>query len=243
MKILTPNAKYAFELDDSLLEQADLKDSMQVVKEAWVENVYQIQASDFWDTGIFIDVGANIGAVSLQVAAFNDDRDRSLKPIKVIAYEPEPHNLKFLDLNVRTNSKVGEVKIHQKAIMPPTSNRYFYVSNRGGNSTVHANQEENTSKVEVSTLEEIFTDNKISECDVMKIDIEGAEYEVLLESDTRTLQRIKYLALEFTGHKDSVYLQNNPESFGKLIEHLAEVFNLHIIGKPSTGGYIYGRRY
>ena len=228
MKLLTPNAKYSFEIDDKLLEQVDLKDSMQVVKEAWVENVYQIQVGDFFDTGVFIDLGANIGAVSLYVASFNDNRDG--KPIKVIAYEPEPHNLKYLSGNVKTNQKVEQIKIVNKAVYDYAGK--MKITNRGGNSQLNTGE---GAEVEVIPLRDVFTDNKIGECDVMKIDIEGAEYAVLLGAEVETLRKIKYLTLEFTG--------TSLEQFGKLVAHLAQVFNLHIIGTPQNGGYIYGRRY
>lgn len=228
MKILTPNAKYGFEIDDKLLEQVDLRDSMQVVKEAWVENVYQIQVGDFFDTGVFIDLGANIGAVSLYVASFNDNRDG--KPIKVISYEPEPNNLKYLSKNVKDNHKIEQVKIITKAVYD--YNGKMKITNRGGNSTLNTGE---GADVEVIPLRDVFIDNKIGECDVMKIDIEGAEYAVLLGAEVETLQKIKYLTLEFTG--------TTLEQFGKLTAHLAQVFNLHIIGTPQKGGYIYGRRY
>lgn len=228
MKILTPNAKYAFDIDDKLLEQVDLRDSAQVVKETWVENVYQIQVGDFFDTGIFIDLGANIGAVSLYVASFNDNRDSN--PIRVIAYEPEPTNLKYLSKNIKANHKIEQIKIVNKAVYDFEGT--MKITNRGGNSTLNTGEGED---VEVIPLRDVFKNNKISECDVMKIDIESAEYAVLLGADVETLQRIKYLTLEFTG--------TSLEQFGKLTAHLAQVYNLHIIGTPQKGGYIYGRRY
>jgi hypothetical protein len=81
----------------------------------------------------------------------------------------------------------------------------------------------------------VFEQNDIEECDVLKIDIEGAEAAVINASSTDTLKRIRYLCLEFEGRKPGV--------FGEMVEKLSEVFNLHVIGRPSGGGYIYGRRY
>lgn len=230
MRILSPNAKYIFQLDDKLLENKDTRDSMQVVKETWVENVYQINKSDFYDTKVFIDLGANIGAVSLFVASFNDSLSDGEKPIKVYAYEPEPTNLHYLNLNIKENHKVTDIKIKDKAV--DKFEGTACISARGGNSTLNP---QSGSEVKVITLDKVFSDNNLTECDVMKVDIEGSEYNIFMEATYETLRKIKYLTMEFS--------IANPDRFGKLIANLAEVFNLHIIGRPSTGGYIYGRRY
>lgn len=230
MKVLTPNAKYEFEFPDHILDKKDLEDWKQVIKEAWIENVYQIEKSDFYDTAIFIDIGANIGSVSLQVASMNDELEVGKKRIKVLAYEPEPTNLEYLSKNVKTNNKVGEVRIIGKAVYGV--NGIWKITPRGGNSKIN---KEHGADVDVITLEQVFMDNKIAECDVMKIDVEGSEYTIINSSTVDTLKRIKYLTLEFDG--------GHEEAFGQMITKLSEVFNLHILGRPSTGGYIYGRRY
>lgn len=230
MKVLTPNAKYEFEFPDNVLDERDLQDWKKVIKEAWIENVYQIQKSDFYDTNVFIDIGANIGSVALQVASMNDDLEKGKKAIKVIAYEPEPTNLEYLSKNVKFNNKVGEVRIINKAVYSESG--VWKITPRGGNSKLN---KRHGADVQVITLEQVFVDNKIAECDVMKIDVEGSEYAIIQSSTLETLRRIKYLALEFGG--------GHEQEFGEMIAKLSEVFNLHILGRPSVGGYIYGRRY
>lgn len=230
MLILSPNPNYTFEIDDELLEHVDLKDSIQVVKETWVENVYQIQKTDFYDTNVFIDIGANIGAVSLYVSSFNDNLEVGQKPIKIYAYEPEVSNMKFLNKNVKKNNKVSQIRLIDKAVY--SENGVWKMLARGGNSKL---VKEGGYDVQVITLEDVFETNKLKECDVMKIDVEGSEYAIIQSSTLETLRRIKYLTLEFDrGHE---------QEFGEMIAKLSEVFNLHILGRPSTGGYIYGRRY
>lgn len=231
MKILTPNAKYSFITNDRLINEKDILDSQQVVKEAWVENVYQIHAGDFSENGVFIDLGANIGAVSLQVASFNDTR--FVDKIKIFAYEPEPNNMDILTLNVVNNNKIDEVQMIQKAVS--NYRGIAQISNRGGNSTIDDSTEGESSDVEVISLEDVFADNAIDECDVMKVDIEGSEYAMLIGTNMDTLRKIKYLTLEFS--------PIDLETFGKMIAHLAQGFGIQIIGVPERGGYIYARRY
>jgi FkbM family methyltransferase len=230
--LLTPDSKYVFEGRDRGgdplgNENADLR----VVKETWVENVYHIEPEDFQDSGVFIDIGANIGAVSVYVASFNKDLEVGQKPIKVFAYEPEPHNLELLSKNIKMNNVVSEIKIISKAVYPESP---VMISNNGGNSNV-LRKDEDSVEVKAVNLENVFSTNKITVCDVMKIDIEGAEYDVIEDASIEVLQKIKYLTLEFDG--------GHERQFGKMMTKLAEVFNLHVIGRPSTGGYIYGRKY
>lgn len=232
MKILTPNAKYALEINDDIPNEKDRLDSQQVVKESWVENVYQIHGSDFNDTGIFIDIGANIGAVSLFVAAMNDGRDQGMPAIKTYAYEPEPNNLSVLKQNIVNNEKREQVKIIGKAVS--NFQGTMKINNRGGNSMLVDHTQEGA-EVKVVTLEDVFLDNEIEQCDVMKIDIEGAEYGLLLDANVDTLRRIKYLTLEFSA--------TDLPTFGQTVAHLAQVFGIQIIGVPERGGYIYARRY
>jgi hypothetical protein len=53
-----------------------------VVNETWIENVYRIHQGQFFGGGVFVDIGANIGSVSLFVDSFNKDRPDDSK-IKV----------------------------------------------------------------------------------------------------------------------------------------------------------------
>lgn len=232
MRVLTPNAKYILDTPEHL-EGKDSIDSQNVVRETWVENVYQINESDFGDSCIFVDIGANIGAVSLFVASMNDNRDPLKKKIKVFAVEPEPHNIGLLNKNIKNNSKQDDIRIVQLGLAGTKGKQN--ITNQGGNSSIVAPETPNSSVIETTTLEGLFEEFKISECDILKMDIEGWEYEVLLNSSDETLRKIKYLTLEFTGGYE--------EMFGLLMTRLAEIFNLHVIGRPSTGGYIYGRRY
>ena len=242
MRILTPNAKYFLDVRDDIPDEKDRRDSQQVVKEAWVENVYQIHSGDFTnEKPIFVDLGANIGAVSLQVASFNDYRET---PIKIYAIEPELRNLAVLKSNIELNGKTDDIVVIEKAVTGSKPMIPWYMTNQGGNS--HLTSTDNGSNpVELVTLEELLDSEGIIECDVLKVDIEGGEYLVLAEASFDTLRRIKYLALEFTGSGDvnDDPLEREASAFERLVGRLAEVFNLHVIGRPSTGGYIYGRRY
>ena len=193
-----------------------------VVAETWSENVYQIHEKDFFDSKVFVDVGANIGAVSVYAASLNPD-------IKVIAVEPEPHNRDLLVRNIVKNGVEKQVKVFPLIIHSPSSEGSSWKVNDGhGNSQI---SQEGVA-AEVVSLSTLFDRAGLDQVDVLKVDIEGAEFAAL--QDVAALNRVKYLTLEFDGGR--------PE-FGDLVTTLAHWGSLHILGSPQRGGYIYGRRY
>ena len=69
----------------------------------------------------------------------------------------------------------------------------------------------------------------------MKIDIEGAEFDLIVNTPAETLAKIRYITLEFDKSFDG--------RFGMMVEKLSKQFGLEILGSPERGGYIYGHRY
>jgi FkbM family methyltransferase len=201
-----------------------------VINETWIENVYRIHQGQFFGGGVFVDVGANIGAVSLFVDSFNKDREDGNK-IKVYAVEPEPNNLYLLNQNIQNNPTenitiVSNAIWHEEAMVS--------ISNRGGNSSI-VGLEDDGSEVLAITLETLFSTYDIKEVDVMKIDIEGAEFDLIINTPAKTLAKINRLVLEFDKSFDG--------RFGQMIEKLSKQFGIDILGSPERGGYVYANRY
>lgn len=235
MKILTPNNDYGFTARDGRDDPSDDHNlDYKVVKETWVENVYHIEEGQFYDTAVMVDIGANIGAVSLFVDAMNHGRDPEKIPIRVFAVEPEPHNLELLERNIADNPATEHLKVIKKAVWH--ENGKAKISNRGGNASIFEHPKSaGYTDVETITIEKLFRDNNIKEADVMKVDIEGAEYDLLINTPDDILKRVKFLTLEFDANTDG--------RFGQLIEKLSRNFGIQILGSPERGGYVYAIRY
>jgi hypothetical protein len=73
--------------------------------------------------------------------------------------------------------------------------------------------------VAATTLDTIFERHRVSRCDLMKIDVEGAEYEILFGASKNTLAAIKSLYGEF--HE----IQSEEPDFN--IDSLAVYLNQH----------------
>lgn len=210
MLILTPDPQYRFTTrDGSPSDEA-------VIREMWAEDVYQLRIVNL-DGATLVDIGANIGAVSVWAAS---------QGARVIAVEPEPDNLKYLRMNIADNGV--DVTVDPVAVSDQAGTG-FIAAGHG-----HSQLADTGTEVAVCTLAELLDRNNVTEC-VLKVDIEGSEYPLIAGADIDTLKRVTFLTLEFDSATDEV--------FGAMIAKVAKVFNTHILGSPERGGYIYGHRY
>lgn len=196
-----------------------------LVRETWAENVYQLHRSDFDHTGAMVDIGANIGVVSVYAA---------LLGARVIAVEPQRDNLELLRRNLDLNGVTDRVQV-----LPVAAHRdsgSAYITAWRGNSRVVFDPQSDADPTPVLSLADLLDEAGVDECDVLKVDIEGAEYALIDGADIETLCRARYLTLEFD---DTEGL----DTFGAMIAKIACGFNTHIIGSPQRGGYVYARRY
>jgi FkbM family methyltransferase len=158
-----------------------------------------------------IDLGANIGLTY----SYFENLDLINKYVGV---EPLSINIKPLTFNTISNNS----KIYQKAIW--TNNNPVMFSDNGINNCNNID-ENGTIKVETITLKEIYEEIK-SKADIfLKIDIEGAEYEILDHNKDLIKNKTKYIAIEF--HKIS---QND---YQKHLDQLSGSFKIIEILKPA----------
>jgi FkbM family methyltransferase len=137
-----------------------------------------------------LDIGANIGYYTLIIA------DLIGKNGLVYAFEPEPKNFKLLEKNIQINN-LKNVVLYNKAASNFNGYIDFYINKttEGGHSIYKsANSEDRPIQVEAIKLDDCITDK----IDFVKIDVEGAEGEVLLgmQNILKNNQKIK-LIIEF----------------------------------------------
>jgi FkbM family methyltransferase len=119
----------------------------------------------------FVDVGANVGAYSLPMSKYLGDG-------KVIAFEPNPRAIRFLEENIKLNradnillEKMGLSDVNEEATL-------FTPSLTTASINKHVGSEEQE-KIRLTTLDEYCDTHGIKEIDLMKIDVEGHEYKCL----------------------------------------------------------------
>jgi FkbM family methyltransferase len=232
MNYKTINENYSFEIRSFLDDPSnDHNLDYKVIDETWNENVYRIHEYQFKDNAVFLDIGANIGSVSLYVDNFNKVRDEYNK-IKVYSVEPEPNNLLLLKENIK-NNPTENITVISNAIWH--EQKTVLITNKGGNSSIIDETNDESVEVLAITIQDFIDLYGIDEIDVVKIDIEGAEFDLIINTPPETLAKIKYITLEFDKSFDG--------RFGIMVEKLSKQFGLEILGSPERGGYIYGNRY
>jgi len=143
---------------------------------------------------VFCDIGANEGYFSVIAS-------KLIGPTgKVYAVEPQRRLDPVFQQNMRLNN-CQNVTLLQCAITDQVGQSYIYLSpntNTGSSGLRRATKYWNPKQlVETLTLEELIERNAISHVDLMKLDIEGYEYEAILGS-THVLKEgvIEAIALE-----------------------------------------------
>ena len=158
---------------------------IKIIKEVIIVDNYKISDIAF-DDSIVIDIGAHIGSFSVFASSLG---------AKVLAYEPASMNFALLRDNIELND--SNVAIRNQGVMPTSGEAIIYIrdGNFGGSSFYHkGNWEE---KIQTVTLKDIFDANEVDHCSFLKLDCEGAEYDIL--DSFPYLDRVKQLALEYEG--------------------------------------------
>ena len=125
---------------------------------------------NFRNDGVFVDVGANIGLMSLFVS-------RYFPLANIHAFEAHPETAVILRENLSLNSFSNNITVHSVALGSERSTVSISAdldANRGGASIVKEGQQ--PISVECFTMDEVLAESKV---DLIKIDVEGYELHVL----------------------------------------------------------------
>lgn len=158
-----------------------------IIDEVYVHGSHFNQI-DYTQYNTIIDAGANIGA-------FTINSRKSIKAgTKYYLFEPELNNAKDLEYNLDLND-VHNYTVIKKGLWNSDTTLTFYKSNRAGeHSLINYGNSDNTVNIEVTSLESFFNSHEIQFPVLIKMDIEGAELEVI-SSSIEFLSKQKGLSL------------------------------------------------
>lgn len=158
----------------------------------FLKDEYRLQESARTPWKCVVDLGANVGMFSVRAATLAE---------RVIAYEPVPQNFEQAQRNTAEFDNVTVVRSGVSA--EECTIRLYHPKHevRTGTYTTHLELLETPpdryDESPAITLDQLFERHEIEVCDLMKIDIEGHEYEVLHAASPDVLARIQRIHGEY----------------------------------------------
>ena len=170
---------------------------------------------NFKKNGCFIDVGANIGLMSIYTAD-------CFPNAKVIAFEAHPKTYELLKENIALND-LTNIAIWQYALGSSTGKVSIYDNwqvNRGGASLIIKTEDSAAYQVEMIPLDEVIGANIP---DMIKIDVEGVELEVLKGAKETIRKYLPVLIVEV-----SDWRKNSHESSNDIVDFIQQLGDYRI---------------
>lgn len=173
-----------------------------ILRENFVHNIYDFEYEKFLpEVSYILDLGANIGLSSLYF-------QMRFQNAQIICVEPVQENIEILKQNAYINNFSWEVE--KAAIQAKQAEVILYPNEWWSSSTVTksvANKRESHTgrfehklkltpkKIKGLTVSNILDKYQIATADILKMDIEGAEEQCILDSP-QWLRRVKVLIIE-----------------------------------------------
>jgi FkbM family methyltransferase len=164
------------------------------VKETFLDQFYTRYGVEVEDGWTVLDIGAGVGDFSIY-AAYG-------KPHAVIyALEPFVESYQILVQNLTLNA-IDNVLVYPHGLWQETGRISLNISggeplqimSQGLDETINL---DDMGTVKALSLEDFLREIEIPQVDLMKMDCEGAEYEILLGASSQAMKRIDRLIMEY----------------------------------------------
>lgn len=149
------------------------------------------------DTVVF-DIGANFGYLSLVWANTICKNDGM-----VYSFEPNPSVYSCFKKSINSNNLQNIIRHHNYAVGRASGQAEFQFAGTSSNISREKNNGINP-VVEIISVDDFVNENKISRCDLIKIDVDGIEYDILQGAD-KTIDKYKPVLIIETNEDRKIF--------------------------------------
>ncbi len=161
-----------------------------MIWEVWNAKTYDDKQFPIREEDTVVDIGAHIGAFSVRAAGLAHRGH-------VYAYEPSSNNFDMLTAN-RLLNNLDNLYIEKSAVSGRQGQMTLYTP--AGNPIMGSllqSASAHTESVNVTTMTDIVAQRRIARIDLLKMDVEGAEYDILFNCPDETLAKIQRVVMEY----------------------------------------------
>lgn len=184
-----PNFNYQLRLKTGQIFEINHFLSALTLKEVFYDGDYHPKATK---ASIVIDIGANIGTCSVYMSTL-------FPKSKIYSFEPDPNTFKLLKTNISLNH-LSNITLINQAVSNKSGHTIFYSCQANGLSSLNKTKlpyKVAKTQVVLTTIPDIMKKYQLTQIDVLKIDAEGAEFDILLKTPKFPFHLIKELILEY----------------------------------------------
>ena len=145
---------------------------------------------DINDDYTIVDIGANIGVYS--IFAVSESKNTT-----VYAYEPMLSSFNLLMENIRINGLEKYIFPFNIGVCDRKEKRKLYLGKDSSSHSLYLKGEnEQYVEIECLALKDIFDDNNIERCDILKLNCEGAEFDIFYNTPDKYFMKIREIRFE-----------------------------------------------
>jgi FkbM family methyltransferase len=194
---------------------------LQAFANVWLNKEYEEIGFFIESDETVIDIGAHIGLFTVYASQF-------CKNGKIISCEPIKENFELLKENVSINN-LSNIILYNNAITDKNDKVKVYLNNDSAANSIYGNGE-NYEEISTLSLSKILDEN-MNEKNCLKLDCEGAEYQIINNTPDKYFKKITKICLEYhVINNDKIQLEKLKKRLNELNYELIEVKTSNKLG-------------
>ena len=176
---------------------------------------YGLKEINFNDGDVVIDIGANVGIVSIYLA-------KKFPNIRIYSYEAHPHTYSNFLKNIELNN-VKNIIPHNLAVYSKDNDVLgitLDIVNTGSSSCYKNGEGHITENINTISLDTIIKNNNIESISYLKIDCEGAEFDILKPSELIQIIPVQQIGIEIHS-----FMKSHGKDVNSLVDLVKKISN------------------